>query len=75
MEPVCELFAAVETLRFIEDTEKAMQDHPAGQGHFSAAAYIAGLVADRIERIASDMDDREWRPAASQDRIEQTATH
>ena len=75
MEPVCELFAAVEALRFVEDAERAMQDHPATQGHFSAVGYIAGLVADRIESIASRMDDAEWRPVAPQDGVEQAVTH
>ena len=56
-----ELFDAAETLRFIQDAEKAMTDHPARRdGHFTATGYILGLVADRLESIGQGMDDRAW---------------
>jgi hypothetical protein len=75
MHQINEIFACVEALRFISDAEAALQDHPARESHASAMAYIAQLVSDRLEVVGQDMDDREWRPAVQQDRIEQTATH
>jgi len=74
MHQINEVFACVETLRFISDAEHELQDHPARDGHTSAIAYIARLVADRLETIGTDMDEREWKPTRD-NMPAQAATH
>jgi hypothetical protein len=74
MHQINEIFACVETLRFISDAENALQDHPARDGHASAMGYIVQLVSDRLESIGSDLDERAWQPTHELP-PEQSATH
>ena len=74
MHPVNEIFAAVEALRLLADAEEALKDHPARDGHHAATGYLAGLVADRLETIGMDFDERDWKPTDNMP-AERAATH
>lgn len=74
MHPTNEIFCCVEALRLLADAEEGLTDHPAREGHHAAMGYIAGLVADRLETIGTDFDERDWKPTHELS-VVQAATH
>lgn len=75
MHQINEIFACVESLRLLADAEEGLADHPAREGHHAAMGYISGLIADRLEVIGQDMDERDWKPTLDNMPAERAATH